>query len=125
MERIELQKSAHSPYILMDEEQKLIHFEGNLVVPDAASFFKPLISWLHSYFENNHDLKVVIKMDYFNTAASKMINSMFAEIKKGENKGANIEIDWYHRYSDEDMSEMVQEISEISELEFNVITTED
>lgn len=124
MEKIELQKSAHSPYILMDEKQNLIYFEGNLVVPDAASFFRPLVGWINNYFNDNTELKVVMKIDYFNTAASKMINTMFAEIKKGSDKGVKVEIDWYYQESDEDMAEMIQEVSEIAELEFNAISTE-
>ena len=126
MEVYKLEKTAHSPDVILDPEQKLIRFEGNLVVADAVTYFKPIIGWVNAYFaEGNKALRIELRLDYFNTSASKMINLFLAELKKGEKDGVNIQIDWHYKAVDEDMAEMAEEAAEIADLDVNFIIHED
>ncbi len=122
MEIIEIEKTAHQPHIIMDPDKGILSFEGNLVVPDSVGFFLPILEWIKDFGESGkNELSLVIKLAYYNTAASKMLLKMFTILRELNGKGVNVNVTWHYNHEDEDMLEVAQETEEISGLNFTYV----
>ena len=53
-------------------------FSGKSLPEDVKEFYDPILSWLKEYKNDpNEETTFVMRMEYFNTASSKMILEMF------------------------------------------------
>ena len=58
------------------------------------------------------------KLEYFNTASSKLILDVLTKLEDVKNSGKAITVLWYFYDDDEDMEEAGEEFSELVDLEF-------
>lgn len=49
---LEKQSTGSTPYVLIDEENKLMRFEGQSFHEDIIAFFSDVNSWLDAYLES-------------------------------------------------------------------------
>jgi len=61
---------------------------------------------------------VVFKLEYFNTASSKMILDIFLKFEEIHKDGHDVMISWYYQEDDEDMEEACDEYADIVEIPF-------
>lgn len=87
------------------------HFtiEGRSFNEDPKKFFDPLISICQKLSIDT--LHLEIKMDYLNTASSKMLVELLQTIDANTNIGRRV-INWYYEEDDEDILETGQIIEE-------------
>ncbi len=63
------------PTVILDKIQNKFEFSGISIPEDAVSFYRPIIEWLEMYKSApNNRITVVFKMNYINSASSKMID---------------------------------------------------
>ncbi len=119
MEILNLKGTEDTPNILLDKKNGIFEISGRSLPEDSAEFYRPVLDWISSYAaEPNASTDFVLKLEYFNTASSKLILDVLSALE--EIKG--MKILWYFHDDDEDMEEAGQEFSELVEIPFEFKT---
>ncbi|MDA3953234.1 MAG: DUF1987 domain-containing protein [Bacteroidales bacterium] len=96
--------------------------EGRSIPEDAATFFKPILEWTKDF--TSDEIRVDIKLEYFNTSSSKFILEMLRILENnGENK--NILVNWFYEEGDLDVLESGQYFESIIGIPFKYIEYEE
>lgn len=119
MNSLNIAGTEDTPKIILDKGQSVFEISGRSLPEDAAGFFKPVIDWLEAYKASpNPNTVISIKLEYFNTASSKLILDILMKVESI----AGTKVDWYHFSDDEDMKEAGEEFSELVEIPFDFKT---
>ncbi len=117
MEIINLEGTEDTPKIILDKTNKIFEISGRSLPEDSAEFYQPVLDWLAAYA--NDPLPEMIfdfKLEYFNTASSKLILDVLTALEEIE----NTTIHWYFYEDDEDMEEAGEEFSELVDVTFEL-----
>lgn len=96
--------------------------EGKSFPPDVTTFFKEAIAWLNEYINSATGYTVMkLKLDYFNTASSKIVMDILYKMEELHKRNNNVLIEWYYPDDDEDMMETGQEYEELINIPFKQI----
>jgi len=119
MDILNLEGTEDTPKIILDKANGIFEISGRSLPEDSAEFYQPIIDWLDSYAgEPNDSTNFVFKLEYFNTASSKLILDVLSKLEDI----SNISVDWYFHEDDEDMEEAGEEFSELVEVPFEFKT---
>jgi hypothetical protein len=119
MEIISLEGTEDTPKIILDSKNGIFEISGRSLPEDSAEFYAPILEWLDTYSESpNAETKFVFKLEYFNTASSKLILDILSKLEDVD----NTTILWYFHEDDEDMEEAGEEFSELVEIPFEFET---
>jgi hypothetical protein len=122
MESIIIESTDETPKVTLDKTKGIFQLEGRSLPEDVTTFYDPIISWIKTYTEEPlANTEFVFKMEYFNTASSKMILDILLALEEIKETGNAVKIKWYYRQDDEDMEEAGEEYAEIIEIPFENI----
>ena len=123
MKVINVEATDETPKVILDAGSGNFEFSGNSLPEDVTQFYNPILEWFDAYAESPNDAtKVAFKMDYFNTASSKLILDILMKLEEiNEDKGG-ISIEWHFREDDEDMEEAGEEYADIVDIPFEQIS---
>ena len=122
MEVLNIKGSHETPEVIFDKDNAIFSITGKSLPEDVKEFYNPLIKWVEEYSESpNPETILKVKMDYFNTASSKMLLEIFEKFKDMLDAGHNVSIDWYDQEDDEDMQDAGEDYADIVEVPFNFI----
>lgn len=119
MTNINLEGTEDTPKIILDATNNIYEISGRSLPEDCAQFYKPILDWLDA-FNPTSKVNFVFKLDYFNTASSKLILDILNRLEKIKNKGKDVTILWCFSEDDEDMQEAGEEFSELVEVPFEL-----
>jgi len=123
METIRIKGTDDTPAITLDAENGIFEFSGRSLPEDVATFYAPILDWLDSYAQSpNSSTNVMFKLEYFNTASSKLLLDILMKFEDIANDGNEVLISWYYMEDDEDMLEAGEEYSEIVDIPFENIS---
>jgi hypothetical protein len=124
MSPIVITETDETPAVNFDPATNVFEISGKSLPEDVTSFYDPILSWLDEYSGSpNATSAFTFKMEYFNTASSKMILDILLKLEEiNEDDAATITINWYFREDDEDMEEAGEEYADIVELDFDQIS---
>lgn len=121
METIKLQGTDDTPSIVLDPENMIFEISGRSMPEDVATFYQPILDWIDNNLPNINDKIVfVFKMDYFNTASSKMLLDILVKLEDLYSEGKDIVVHWYYKEDDEDMMEAGEEYADIVDVPFEI-----
>ena len=125
MDSLALEPTQETPKIVLDKLQDNLEISGISVPEDAQKFYEPILKWIDDYALNpNNKTVFVFKLEYFNTASSKLILDILFKLKTLNEKGNLVLIHWYHEEDDSDMLLAAKTYSEITGLNFEYIVCE-
>jgi len=123
MEAINIIGTHQIPNITLDKKNNKFEFSGPSLPEDAIEFYAPIHKWINSYIDNpNEATEVVFKIDYYNTASSKMIFEILKKFDHLHGQGSKVTIQWYYSEDDEDMEEAGEDFSSIVSVPFELIS---
>ncbi len=121
MEIINIEATDETPKVILDTTSNTFEFSGKSLPEDVTIFYNPILEWLDGYAESpNESTNVVFKMDYFNTASSKLILDILMKIEEIHEDVGGVSVDWCYREDDEDMEEAGDEFSDIVDIPFDL-----
>lgn len=116
MKELRLEETEHTPEVLFSPEKGIFTMTGRLIVLDSYTFFSPILLWWQSYLNQpNESTTLTFKLEYFSTANSKSLTSMFKMIQVLP----NINAIWY--YDDEDLKDAGDDFAHFSTIPFEFI----
>lgn len=119
MEILNLEGTEDTPKIILDKKNGIFEISGRSLPEDSAEFYRPVLEWIEKYSNDpNPNTDFVFKLEYFNTASSKLILDVLSALE--DIKG--MKINWYFHEDDEDMEEAGQEFAELVEIPFEFKT---
>jgi hypothetical protein len=119
MEIFHLEGTEDTPKILLDKKNGIFEISGRSLPEDSAEYYKPVLDWLDEYARDpNATTNWVFKLEYFNTASSKLILDILSKLEDVP----NLIVSWYFHEDDEDMEEAGEEFAELVELPFEFKT---
>lgn len=123
MENLTIKATDDTPEVSFDASGTMV-LSGRSLPEDAASFYNPLLQWLSDYGKLGLTNPVVfdMKLEYFNTASSKMLLDLFNELETVAKSGADTLVRWYYPEGDDDMQEAGEEYAELVEIRFEMLT---
>ncbi|MFW5792915.1 MAG: DUF1987 domain-containing protein [Bacteroidota bacterium] len=123
MDVIKIKGTDDTPNVILDAENNIIEFSGRSLPEDVVTFYAPVIQWIEEYAKNpNPKTNVIFRLEYFNTASSKILLDILLKFEDILNEGHEIIIQWYYQEDDEDMQEAGEEYSEIVDIPFEMFS---
>jgi len=108
-----LHGTYYVPTVNFDAQTGICELLGESYLEDTASFFSPLISWLQEFFKTqDKKLTFNFKLDYYNTSSSKFIVDIFSLLKQKQDKGREVEVNWFYNNLSEDAEEEIEEVED-------------
>lgn len=120
MEKINITGTEDTPEINIDLEAGIFSISGRSLPEDVTTFYEPVIKWLESY-SSKSPMECSIRLEYFNTASSKIILDILMKLEELAESSNHISIKWYYDKNDEDMLEAGEEFSELVEIPFEMV----
>lgn len=119
MKPLYLDATDETPEVKLDKDKNIFEFNGKSLPEDVVTFYNPIMDWLDEYSANLNDAtEVKFRLDYFNTASSKMILDILLKLEEFKDSGKVVKVKWYYAEDDEDMEEAGAEYAEIVNVPF-------
>lgn len=126
MELIKIQGTDDTPSVVLDVENEVYQLSGRSLPEDVGAFYDPILDWLEDFAESsNSKMTFGFKLEYFNTASSKLILDILLKLEGMFEGGKEIMVKWYFPEDDEDMEEAGEEYADIVDIPFEQISYED
>jgi len=95
-----------------------LELDGKIVAENPLDFFDRLNRWIEEYASTKKDqtLTVSLRLDYFNTVASKLLSKFFIKLI-----AINATINWYHENGDEEIKEAGEDYKIMLNYDINII----
>jgi len=121
------EKTKTTPYILIDEKNGYMHFEGESYLEDIVGFFKEINEWLENFLPTDFtEFTFDCALEYFNSSTTKQLYNILRLMDKNT-PGKKVTVNWIVAHEDDDMliecGEDYQD--EMENLEFNIIIKEE
>jgi alpha-amylase/alpha-mannosidase (GH57 family) len=121
MEVIKIKGTDDTPNVILDAGSNVMEFSGRSLPEDVVTFYAPVIEWIEEYSKSpNAKTEVIFRLEYFNTASSKILLDILLKFEDIHNNGNEVVIQWYFQEDDEDMEEAGEEYSEIVDIPFEM-----
>jgi len=117
--KLEIPESIDTPYIELDPETGLCKIVGKSYPEDISAFYTQVEDWFEEYsFLGKNDLKIEIRLTYFNSASQKVFTQIFEKLVGVKFK---VSVDWHYSVEDDEILENGKIYQTISDIHFNFI----
>ncbi len=122
MDALNIKGTAETPNIILDSGANVFEITGKSLPEDVKEFYNPVLRWMKAYSEApNPKTTIKIKMEYFNTASSKMLLELFEIIEEMYKAGNDVEVEWHYMEDDEDMHDAGNDYADMLEVPFKML----
>ena len=120
---LEKEKTASTPYVLIDEKKGYMKLEGWCFHEKIVEFFKEIFDWLDVYLASDFNtLTFDCAIHYFNSSTTKLLYNMLIKMDKFACPRKKIIVNWITTEDNDIMVECGKDFQEeVSNLEFNLI----
>jgi hypothetical protein len=111
------------PTVNFNAETEICEISGESYLEETVEFYNPLIKWLEEYTNSGNYKKLTFnfKLTYYNTSSSKRIVDILLILRSFEEKGNELNVNWYYEEDDLDIVEEVEDFMKISRLHINLL----
>ncbi len=109
------------PHVYFDPDKGYCLLEGESYLENTWEFYERLCSWLRDYTSTGKPLTFDFKMIYFNTSSSKGILEILLLLKDYEDRGGEVQINWYYPNDDDDILEEAEDFIEDTQLDIKLV----
>ena len=119
MTDLQLPASKETPLVNLSEGGCL--FEGRSLPENALDFYTPIKDWFNNYndTQQNQNLSITFKFDYFNTSSAKQLTSIFISLQEIA-KTNKLNICWKCFDYDTDIHKAGQRFQELFDIDFRI-----
>jgi hypothetical protein len=108
------------PNVNFSAETGICELDGESYLENTFEFYASLLKWLEDYMVLvNKPLTFNFSLSYFNTSSSRSILDILNTLKRYEEQGGNVTVNWKVRDWDHDMKQDIEDFSIDSDLAIN------
>jgi hypothetical protein len=124
MNTLTLNPTEDTPKIILDPASSTYEISGRSLPEDVVTFYQPVMDWLDEFEASPlPEMNFNIKLEYFNTASSKLILDILMKLEEIQEAGkCSIKILWHFDSQDTDMEEAGEEYSELVSVPFELVS---
>jgi hypothetical protein len=123
MDPIKIKGTDDTPQVILDKDNGIFEISGRSLPEDVAAFFEPILKWINEYSQEPLPKTVFnFKLEYFNTASSKLILDVLLKLEEMSDDGKDVLVRWHYPDDDEDMQEAGEEYADIVEVPFEQVS---
>ena len=126
MELINIKGTDDTPNVILDKDNAKFEISGRSLPEDVNMFYEPILNWIDEYSEAPCEkTEFNFKLEYFNTASSKIILDILLKFEEIVENGHDVVIHWHYHEEEEDMLEAGEEYADIVEIQFEYVAYTD
>jgi hypothetical protein len=126
MENIFIQSTSCSPEVEFSIESNVFRMLGESCMSDANLFYAPVLDWLKIYGkEPNACSKFNFHFAAVSQSSMKMLLFICQEIKSLQIDGCEVQVSWCFSRGNTDLKEIGQDLSYMTELDFDYVLMEE
>lgn len=111
MSKLHIKGTFDTPEVEFDPSTGIFEMSGRSLPANVHDFYSPIVKEVFSYFENPAEKTVFnFRMDFINSASSKVVQDIFKAIDDLHNEGKDISVNWYYKFGDDDMHELGEDL---------------
>jgi len=120
--RLEREKTNTTPYVLIDENEGYMKFEGESFHVNSADLFLEISDWLSSFLTTDFEKLVFdCELRYFNSSTVKLLLNMLIEMDDAKN-AENVTVNWITTKDNDIIIECGEDIQEdLKHIIFNLV----
>ncbi|MCU0445374.1 MAG: DUF1987 domain-containing protein [Microscillaceae bacterium] len=113
------------PEVKLNATSGVCEISGESYLEDTDEFYNNIISWLETYInEVKKALTFNFKLTYFNTSSSRSILNVLRVLKKYEDDGGKVTVNWYYPEDDDSIAEEAEDYMKDTGLKINMFAFE-
>ena len=122
MNIIKIDGTDDTPNVHLDKGKGILELSGRSLPEDVTLFYQQILDWIDEYIKEPNDKTVFnFKLEYFNTASSKVILDILLKFEELVENGKEVVIKWFYNEDEEDMLEAGEEYADIVEIPFEYV----
>ena len=122
MEVIKITGTDDTPSVHLDKDKGIFEMSGRSLPEDVTMFYQQILEWIDAYVKApNNRTEFNFKLEYFNTASSKVILDILLKFEEISESGKEIVVKWFYNEDEEDMLEAGEEYADIVNIPFEYI----
>jgi len=122
MEVIKITGTDDTPSVHLEKDKGIFELSGRSLPEDVTAFYQPILNWIDEYIkEPNDKTEFTFKLEYFNTASSKIILDVLLKFEEIVEQGKQVVVKWFYNEDEEDMLEAGEEYADIVDVPFEYI----
>ena len=126
MEVINIKGTEDTPNVVLDKANGTFEISGRSLPEVVNHFYEPILNWIDQYASDaNAETIFNFKLEYFNTASSKVILDILLKFEEISESGKSVKIKWHYHEEEEDMLEAGEEYADIVEIPLQYILLPD
>jgi len=126
MENLFIQSTNSSPEVEFSVESNVFRMLGESCMSDANLFYAPVLDWLKAYGKKPQGcVEFNFSFSTISQSSMKMLLFVCQEIKSLEIDGCEVRVSWCFSRGNIDLKEIGQDISYMTELDFDYVLMEE
>lgn len=122
MEVIKITGTDDTPSVNLDKDKGIFEMSGRSLPEDVTAFYQKILDWISEYVKSpNNKTEFNFKLEYFNTASSKVILDILLKFEEIVENGKEVVVKWHYNSDEEDMLEAGEEYADIVNIPFEYI----
>ena len=122
MESISIEGTPKTPTVNFDAATGIVEIKGRSIPENSIEFYRPLVEWLEDYSKGPQKLTTVnIQLEYFNTSSSRLILDVLDILKKFQDEGHKVKVNWHFDPDDPDVKDEVEDFEIESGMDIELI----
>ncbi len=113
MDKINIAPTKTTPEVSYDEELSTLTISGHSYPENSVEFYQPILEWIKKWVgEKPEKLRIVFKLEYFNTSSSKSLLDVFDLLEEAYLDELKIKVEWHYQKDDDDMKDSGEDFAE-------------
>ena len=113
------------PEVNLNATSGQCEISGESYLEDTDEFYNNIINWLDAFTnEIKKPITFNFRLTYFNTSSSRSILNVLRVLKKYDEKGGGVTVNWYYPADDESIAEEAEDYMKDTGLNINMFAFE-
>lgn len=120
---LEKAKTGSTPYILIDEDNRYMKFEGESFHENVIEFYREVGEWVERFIVTDfEEFTFDCKLQYFNSSTAKLLLNILLELDEHATQGKQVTVNWITSQDNDIIIECGEDFQEEMEnLNFNLV----
>lgn len=112
-----------TPLIALNARTGTCKIIGESFTENPPKFYQPMFDWLATYTQEvKGKLAWDFQLEYFNSSSAKIISNLLKQLKRYEEQGGQVTVNWHYPEYNEELLEDGECFMELSQLRFNFVS---